>query len=229
MKINFLQFRSVFRLSVFAIHLAMSGLLISCEPEPTPVDADVKAGDTTQLMVQVWDTVIGEYPVMKPWDSVFIDVDDDGQNDLMFYSYEGYWHGPTEAETRLYCLSSNIQIGAEAMPDTVFFVKLFSTSIINDKLNYNETSLYSCERQHNNGSVHHVSLRNSVSVFNANQNISAYQSWICDTFTLTYRDFCYGPYSTVDTPDTLYNYIRRYKTDCFNLPGDSLIFIGFRK
>lgn len=150
-------------------------------------------------------------------------------NDLLFTSYEGYWHGPTDAKTQLHCLSNDIQLGGMYGNDTVFFRKTYSTTFWNDKLNYNETSLYTCERESPNDSIHNISQRGLIQLFTNNQSISGNTSWLSDTITLTTHDFCYGPYSVVETTDSIYNYIRKYKTDCHNLPGDSIVYIGLRK
>lgn len=228
MKINFLQFRSVFRLSVFAIHLAMSGLLISCEPEPTPVDADVKAGNTTNLFVINWDTVI------SPMNNVSIaefslDIDGDGHNDIKFEAYETYWHGATGAQTKIYCLDTAFCIAAINYYDTIFFSKTYDTTLQNGIVYIWELSRNSCERYSSNDIVTDTILNPRVHLYFPGEIVTSYEHWMSDTLSVSFRGFGVIPLEQTVTQDTIYNYGAIGKYDCHNLPNDSIVLMGVRK
>lgn len=61
------NFLTPFGILVLAWLMATGVVFVSCNPETEPLPIDVKAGDTTQLFVRVWDTTIGQTPVMHPW------------------------------------------------------------------------------------------------------------------------------------------------------------------
>lgn len=194
----------------------------------TTKNPDIFAGEHEFMNIANLDTVIGSRVYDLMTENYFMDVNGDGVNDFKLVSEQGYWHGPTHAESRIVCLHDSILLQVYAYNDTVYFRKTYSSYQVDGLTIYTETRNYTCEYLNASDSVHLVSSKFQANVLAQGDRLEDTELWESTTLRLTRRDYSYPSFNSIETPDTTYQFHTIYVTDCHDIVQNQTVYIIFK-
>lgn len=209
----------------------VAGLAACSETEvpdgPAPDDTPWAAGDTTGMLVTVWDTVTGYYS--GPGTGIRFDVDGDNVEDLEVYSFHN--QGPGAGfyyYSRLECLHPGMELGMWRVPDTTFHHVTVTWQYDGNRYDKLLEYLESCQRTDGTDSIGEVGEKLSVAPLLLGQGLADVDEFVSGTFNLRGHDsrMPYSPYQEVG--DTLFWRRMLRFSDCEPFPQGLWRYVAFR-
>lgn len=162
----------------------------------------------------------------------YFDIDNDGNNDIMFYGYKQYRHGPASYVSKIECLNENLSVAVNVFTDTVFYYEKIINSQGYDKVISKLFKYYNCQASSENDSIYEIKTNYVIKTFNHNDTINNENiEWINSILKFRHYNYPFGfalPAVVSETPDTAYYEGSAYFDNCRNLPVEQEIIFAIR-
>lgn len=207
--------------------LSTAVLFAACMKEEPERREEIVIGEYGGMKLQHHDTILsGGYNQKAGYT---IDIDLDGQDDLMLIS--NIWGSPgmgQHPEADIVSLDKSLGIHGIVFQDTTFFYHKIDTFYYS-KVEIYIRNRYSCRREHPEDQVNRIRESLQPTVMKRGERLNRTDVFLSDT-TLNLNYGSFGQWrELLSTPDTLIvdEYYAFY--DCHTFPDDEICWVGLRK
>lgn len=224
--------------AIFAMLILMScrkDKLVTLEDPNAPyceccdlVDAPgmITFGDTAEMRVRTLNYPIHFYD--NNWDTVIIDMENDGEADFQFISMTSFSSGSGFYPNGfISSLNDSAFFSADLASDTTYYYETVSYQQYDTVVYENNVWYKSCQALTCCDTV--LSVGNKLNYYFADDLMSINQNWLSQNLYFHRGVIQYYTYWSPNINDTIKTYENIYDQTCSNIPSSSATYIGIKK
>jgi len=216
------QFPQTMKTQVMLITLIIISL--SCKKEVDYADF-VTIGETAHMSITQYDSI---YDIRFDFTPFGVDIDDDNMDDFRIEPYHALFHGYFPS-ARLVCLDENLYLSKVDVRDTTYYASKVDTSRTGGHVVISTSQKYYCANRPDAGKLR-TDPQEHLRDYYEGDIISKEDSWKSSEFV--FANTGYEPFNTYYdgwANDTVRIYYYTYYNNCYLLPTNEDVWVGFKK